>query len=218
MLWGTRQFRGARPKIDDRLLGPEAATLARNCWLTSGAIRPVPELVPAGVDLGVLTGTIYRFSPTQWFAWSDDIDVAPAPVRDDTVRRTYWTGDGVPKMTTTTIMGVFAGPGVPNSRNLGIPAPTQAPAVAVIPLPNHDQDVGFRVSVLRLHVGFGSGRRGSAVSRERLRDARLRYGRQHSGCHGHHRDRSDRALRDHPEAYLPHGDRPERGNRVPVRR
>ena len=71
--------------------------------------------------------SIYRFSPTQWFAWAnDDIDVVPAPIRNDTLRRTYWTGDDFPRMTDTTIMGAFSGPGVPVSRRLGIPAPEDA--------------------------------------------------------------------------------------------
>lgn len=105
------------------------ARRAENCWLSSMTVRPVAAL---GAATGAGTWrTIYRFSPTQWFAWNLDVDVVPAPVRNDTLRRTYWTGQDFPRMTDTTIMGAFAGPGVPVSRRLGIPAPTVAPTVAV---------------------------------------------------------------------------------------
>ena len=133
-MWGTTVFRGEAPRVDDRLLKKEQSALAKNCWLTSGTARPVPipaDLAPP-VNVGLLNGTIYRFSPTQWFAWAGDVDVIPGAVPSDTLRRTYWTGDGEPKMTATTIMGAFVGPGAPVSRRLGIPAPADAPAVAAV--------------------------------------------------------------------------------------
>lgn len=128
-MWGTRGFIGELPRRSDRRLDAHMARLAENCWLTSATVRPVAAL---GAATGTGTWqTIYRFSPTQWFAWDMDVDVVPAPVRNDTLRRTYWTGQDFPRMTDTTIMGAFVGPGVPVSRRVGIPAPTTAPTVSV---------------------------------------------------------------------------------------
>ena len=103
--------------------------------MSSRTIRPIPQLKEVLTGLGAGIRTIYRFSPTQWFAWPYDVDAIPSPVVGDNVRRTMWTGDGEPKMTTTTIMGAFVGPGVPVSRRLGIPAPENAPNVSLVDFP-----------------------------------------------------------------------------------
>ena len=126
-MFGTAVFTGTLPRVSARTLEPHQAQVAENCWLSSRTIRPIPELQEVQTGLGAGVRTIYRFSPTQWFAWPDDVDAVPSPVIGDNVRRTMWTGDGEPKMTTTTIMGTFIGPGVPVSRRLGIPAPDIAP-------------------------------------------------------------------------------------------
>ena len=131
MVWGTDIFRGMVPRLDERLLKPEQAKLAKNCRLAAGTCAPVPLPKPTGINVGLNDETIYRFSDTQWFAWNRDVDVVPAPIQDDTLRRTYWTGDGYPKMTTTTIMGSFVSPGQPVSRRLGIPAPEDALTVSL---------------------------------------------------------------------------------------
>ena len=127
--------------------------MAQDCWLSSRTIRPIPQLKEVLIGLGAGVRTIYRFSPTQWFAWPDDVDAVPSPVVGDNVRRTMWTGDGEPKMTTTTIMGAFVGPGVPVSRRLGIPAPDTAPLVGLVALP----DVSLPTELVRTSgVSYGS--------------------------------------------------------------
>ena len=130
-MWGTDAFAGTLPRVDSRQLEPMNAQRAHNCWLSRRKVRPVPELVEAVAGLAANVRTIYRFSPTQWFAWSEDVDVIPSPVAQDSIRRTMWTGDGAPRMTGTTIMGGFVGPGKPVSRLLGIPAPDSPALVAV---------------------------------------------------------------------------------------
>lgn len=119
------------PRVDKRLLQPDQAQTARNCWLTSGTIRPIPALIDLALPTGGQNDTLYRFSPTQWFAWNIDVDVAPYPAVEDTTRRTVWTGEDFPRMTSLTIMGAFSGVGTPVSRRLGIPAPTDPPMVSV---------------------------------------------------------------------------------------
>lgn len=140
MLWGNRQFAGILPRISPRLLPDNAAQIAENCWLDRGYPRPLPH--PKVNSLGPLydgdVETIYRFDGTddiddRWFAWDKDVDVVRAPVVNDTTRRTIWTGDDFPRMTSTAIMqgGTFTSPGIPVSRRLGIPAPANAPTVQI---------------------------------------------------------------------------------------
>ena len=131
-MWGTPVFSGTLPRVSARILEQHQAQDARDCWVSSRTVRPIPQLKQVLAGLGADVRTIYRFSPTQWFAWTADVDAVPSPVVGDNVRRTMWTGDGTPKMTTTTIMGAFVGPGVPVSRNLGIPAPENAPNVVLV--------------------------------------------------------------------------------------
>lgn len=133
MVWGTRSFIGSMPRESDRRLAERVARRAVDCWLSSKTARPIAAL-RAAIHPGAFR-TIYRFSPTQWFTWDLDVDVVPAPIRNDTLRRTYWTGQDFPRMTDTTIMGAFSGPGVPVSRRLGIPAPTTAPTVTIADFP-----------------------------------------------------------------------------------
>ena len=130
-MFGAQIFGGMRPRMESHLLEEGQATVARNCWNTSGALTPMPPLDDQSITVNALTRTIYRYQSNQWFTWSADVDVAPAPVIEDTVRRTCWTGDGAPKLTTTVILGAFSSPGKPaGTRNLGIPAPESAPEVA----------------------------------------------------------------------------------------
>lgn len=135
MLWGNQTFAGMVPRIPARQLPEPAAQAAINCWLDRREPRPVPELrAVAGVGaFSPIVKSIFRFDANRWFAWNDDVDVVRAPIQQDTLLRTIWTGDDYPRHTTTTIMqgGGFVGPGVPLSRRLGIPAPTQTPTVAL---------------------------------------------------------------------------------------
>lgn len=155
MAWGNRQFVGAFPKISARLLPENAALAAINCWLDRGYPRPLPAL-QALVETGevqprfpVGVQSIYRFdgegtssAPDRWFAWAEDVDVAPSPIAGDTERRTIWTGDDYPRQTSTRIMagGGFTSPGKPISRALGIPAPAQPPTAALGTRPANADD------------------------------------------------------------------------------
>ena len=130
-MWGTDAFAGTLPRVDERQLEPMNAQRAHNCWLSRRTVRPIPELVQVVAGVAANVRTIYRFSENQWFAWTTDVDAIASPVAQDSIRRTMWTGDGPPRMTGTTIMGGFVGPGKPISRLLGIPAPDMAPLVQV---------------------------------------------------------------------------------------
>lgn len=133
-----RQFSGISPKTNPRLLANNQAQVAVNCTVQSGT------LVPLKTNLAVLTlpktgtiRTIYRFgqdveSDAQyWFHWTEDVDVVRGPIFNDTQERTYWTGQGVPKITDNSI-ALSGGTQYPmNSYTLGIPAPADAPIAIV---------------------------------------------------------------------------------------
>lgn len=140
MVWGTRIFAGSLPRTDARVLEAHQGEEAHNCWLGARTIAPMPSLVGVMGGVAANTRSLYRFSPTQWFAWSDDVDAVRAPIAGDSDERTLWTGQGFPRMTDLTIMGVFSGPGVPISRRLGIPAPTQAAVATLTPAVQPDID------------------------------------------------------------------------------
>lgn len=109
-------FSGVVPRRGERFLEPNQAQIAINCRLTSGYIVPLrpPRLViDPGVD-GVKT--IFRMTDgisDFWLAWNRDVDAAKGPIAGDTSFRTYYTGDGEPRV--TNIQLASAGSPFPNS-------------------------------------------------------------------------------------------------------
>jgi len=62
-----------------------------------------------------------------FFHWLTDVDVFRGPIAGDVTERTYFTGDGVPKMTYSPIAVSGGGTDYPNNTyDLGVPAPTVA--------------------------------------------------------------------------------------------
>jgi len=124
-------FKGMLPTVDPTLLSPQHAVAAVNTKLNTGTLKPFRA--PVQVATPTKTGTkqtIYRFGPTPgndasgfWFHWTSVVDVVRGPVRGDTSERTYYTGDGVPKVTNNAI-ALTGGTNYPmNAYTLGIPAP-----------------------------------------------------------------------------------------------
>jgi len=79
--------------------------------------------------------TIYRFGQSNvsdaehWFHWTTDVDVARSQIPGDTSEWTFFTGDGIPKATYSTI--ALSGTDLPTvSRPLGTPAPDSAATVS----------------------------------------------------------------------------------------
>ncbi|MCY4056497.1 MAG: fibronectin type III domain-containing protein, partial [Gammaproteobacteria bacterium] len=72
-----------------------------------------------------------------WFCFAQDVDVARGPVAHDTHNRHYWTGEDVPRMTTSTVLGNFAN-GLPPSRRLGVPSPARPGVVGPAELTDPD--------------------------------------------------------------------------------
>lgn len=102
-----RRFKGVRPRVNPRLLAADEATTAVNVKLWNGKLRPYKR---SKFDYQtVKTGPIrsifkYRGGGKEgWFHWANDVDVVRAPLAGDAYGRVYYTGDGRPKLTDSTL-------------------------------------------------------------------------------------------------------------------
>ena len=137
-------FKGLRPRVSATKLQLGEAVTALNLKLGSGDLEPIPDKATVqAVGSGRLSRTIYKMdnagSPL-WLEWDDYVDVVRGPVKDDSIERTYYTGDttgnGSPKVTTTELVDLGGGGPYPEDwRYIGVPVPGTAPVVTVTPLP-----------------------------------------------------------------------------------
>lgn len=128
------QFKGVAPKIAPELLPEGLAQIARNAKLDSGNIVPYPEPVVVGTT-GRTTAvrSIYPLTNPDtndlvWMSWENAVDVA-TPAFEPVVaeQRFYYTGDGVPKVSTYAL-ATSSGPPYPGDYyELGLPLPTTEP-------------------------------------------------------------------------------------------
>jgi hypothetical protein len=97
-------FRGAVPRMSERLIDSNQAQQALNCKITSGRLDPLKGLglVHTSVAAAITTMYRYRFGDVyNWLVWANEVvDVAKSPVAQDTLGRFYFTGDGEPRMST----------------------------------------------------------------------------------------------------------------------
>lgn len=124
------QFKGVAPKIAPELLAEGLAQIARNAKLDSGNIIPYPE--PVIVGSSGRTGTTRTIYPLVnpdtddlvWMSWENEVDVAtPAFEPVVTEQRIYYTGDGVPKVTTYDLATSGSAPYPYDYYELGLPLP-----------------------------------------------------------------------------------------------
>ena len=134
------KFSGVSPMTPPRYLGNEAAQTATNCPMWKGSLQPIKgalALSPSPLTKSGNIKSIYRFGQTQtnelnyWFHWTTDVDVVQGFVAGDTTERTYFTGDGNPKVTDSTLALTGGGNLYPIAAyDLGVPKPTVAPTTA----------------------------------------------------------------------------------------
>lgn len=126
-------FSGMKPGTASAYLDASNATVARDCRLYSGELRPMRE--PESVEGLAKTGTIrtiYPYLGEYWFHWTDDVSVVKNPTPGDSYERVFWTGDGIPKATELGL-ATSGGEQYPTgSRHLGVPAPESAPSLSVV--------------------------------------------------------------------------------------
>ena len=131
----VNKFSGVSPMTPPRYLGNEAAQTALNCpvWMGSlQSIRGASEITsPAPLTKSGNIKSIYRFDQAEtdekknWFHWTADVDVVQGFIAGDTTERTYYTGDGNPKVTNNALALSGGGTDYPiASYDLGVPKPT----------------------------------------------------------------------------------------------
>lgn len=121
-------FGGENRAVQPKLLPETVGTVSTNQKPGRGDLRPwkLPSTV-ATVPGG--RNTIYRMgrdvlSDAQyWLSWTGVVHAVRGYDIGDTTERTYYTGDGVPKITDN-ILGLSAAPYPTANRTLGVPAPT----------------------------------------------------------------------------------------------
>jgi len=134
------KFLGSFPGMSKRLLSKYNSGSAIDCRLTSGDLKPLDGMTVEWTPTKVgAIKTIYKFANSFWFHWTTDVDVVRSPIISDTQERTYFTGDGVPKVTDATIATSGVGTDYPNnSFTLGVPAPAAAATLALVGTPATD--------------------------------------------------------------------------------
>jgi len=123
-------FAGENRAMHPKMLPETVCTVSRNVKPGRGDLRPWKQpLTVASVPTG--HQTIYRMgrdvaSDSQyWLSWPSVVHAVRGFEVDDTTERTYYTGDGAPKVTDNTI--ALASTPYPTSfRPLGLPAPASA--------------------------------------------------------------------------------------------
>jgi hypothetical protein len=132
-------FNGMTPRTDPRLLQGNMSQMSVNAKLNNGNVASykVPGTVKTLSKTGVIK-TIYRFGQDRvadddyWFSWYEDVDVVRGAISGDAFERTYWTGEGYPRMTTSSI-ALSGGTNYPtNSYKLGVPAPANAITASIV--------------------------------------------------------------------------------------
>lgn len=123
-----QQFGGLAPKIAERKLPDGAAITANNVRLDSGDLEPlnVHTTLASQPDLRASTRTIFKYGD-EWFSFTGkNVSLIDSPIPQDQYDRVYYTGDGVPKVTSNLIAtGVGADPQA--GYDLGVPVPETAP-------------------------------------------------------------------------------------------
>ena len=130
----VNKFSGVSPMTPPRYLGNEAAQTALNCTVWKGSLQPSKgalELTPSPLTKSGNIKSIYRFGQSEtnqlnhWFHWTTDVDVVQGFIAGDTTERTYYTGDGNPKVTNATMALTGGGNLYPiASYDIGVPKPT----------------------------------------------------------------------------------------------
>jgi len=128
-------FGGEAPAVAPRLLKNAQAQIAKDVDISNGNLVPCKVSASAVATLTANpVKTVHKFNASgvaqYWFEWDKDVDVVKGAVPNDTIEKTYITGDGKPRMTFSSIATASL-PYPSNSYLLGVPAPSQAPLVSV---------------------------------------------------------------------------------------
>lgn len=153
------KFLGTAPKNASELLPDTAAQVARNSKLYSGDLIPYPSAVI--IDNADRTGaikTLYGLrdpdtDDLKWLSWLTDVSIATPATDALEEQRFYYTGDGVPKVSTYALATAGAPPYPTSAYDLGLPLPTAQPTTVatefdVVPIISFARDGSNNVTIV----------------------------------------------------------------------
>ncbi len=127
-------FRGEVPRLTARALPANAAQAAVNAKLASGDLDAWRQFLQVkSLTAAAPVRTIYLLND-RWLSWTQQVDVARGIIPGDNTFRTYITAPGLyarPQFTNYALATTGSEPYPVATRALGVPAPVQAPIVAV---------------------------------------------------------------------------------------
>jgi len=156
-------FAGMAPSLNQFNMDQAYSQQAVNAKLLYGNLTPykAARTIVTPTKAGVKK-TIYRWGEnlsdeaTYWFTWTTDVDVVRAPIDSDVTERTYFTGDGYPKKTDSSLYSSGGTDYPMNAYKLGVPAPSSAPSATVSGNPTNASDVALSVAYVVTYVtGWG---------------------------------------------------------------
>lgn len=132
------KFFGEAPKLAPEALPDTVAQFAFNSKLYSGDL--IPYRKSSLVQALSKTGTIKTIFPMddgaggyKWLHWTEDVDLAVGQIENDTTQRTYYSGQGEPRVTNYALATTGAGTDYPiGYYTLGLPAPVTAPSATAV--------------------------------------------------------------------------------------
>jgi hypothetical protein len=131
-----KAFRGAVPRIGQRLLQPNQAAVADNCKLTSGNLEPLNGLLLthtsqlADIQSAYFWRAIINSRPQDnWLVWNSDVDVVKSLIPNDPLQRFYFSGAAFEPRMSTYPLAIDSLPYPTAWYALGVAAPSTAPTV-----------------------------------------------------------------------------------------
>jgi len=127
------KFLGTTPKNASELISDTAAQLAENCKLYSGDLIPYPTpTIVADAHRSGTIRTLYALRDPDtdalvWLSWNAVVDIATPATDTASEQRFYYTGDGVPKVSTYDLATQGSMPYPNGYYDLGLPLPTVKP-------------------------------------------------------------------------------------------
>jgi hypothetical protein len=127
-------FAGENRAIHPKLLPDPVGTVSRNQKPGRGDLRSWKQpttvaSVPGGRQTIYRMGRDVASDSQYWLSWTGVVHAVRGFDAQDTTERTYFTGDGAPKVTDN-VMALASAPYPTTSRPLGVPAPTSPPLVS----------------------------------------------------------------------------------------
>jgi hypothetical protein len=143
-----KAFRGAVPRIGQRLLQPNQAAVADNCKLTSGNLEPLNGLLLThtsqldDIQSAYFWRALINNRPQDnWLVWGSDVDVVKSLIPNDPEQRIYFSSSAFEPRMTTFARAVDSLPYPTAWYALGVVAPSTSPTVAVTAQPVESVEV-----------------------------------------------------------------------------